>query len=403
MKIVIVSSSDCGGAGIAALRLHKALLAYGVDSSMLCLHKTTNEEKVYAFHKSILTKVIEHLPIPYRQNKYKKFYNDLSKCYECFSFPEAVFDISNHPLIQNADIVNLHWIGNMLNYPLFFSKVKKPIVWTLHDRNPFLGIAHLFGDRDKNIQYKKLESQVHRLKENAIHKHHNLTVVNLCGWMKEYSSISSTFKNYNHVIIPNSIDTSIFRVYDRNAIRTLLDIPLDKPVFMFACQNVNNAWKGFDILINAIKHVQKDCYYLVIGSKKSLTLNQDNIKFLGTIKDEKLMALIYSACNAFLLPTREDNLPNTMVEALCCGVPVISFTNGGMKNTITSMFNGILVDTMDEAHFAAAINTFIENMGTFDQDAISKDAISKFNPRIQAQNYVDLFSKILDKNKKINS
>ena len=395
MKIVIVSSSDNGGAGIAALRLHRALLAYGADSSMLCLTKTTNEEKVYAYHKSIMTRMIEHSPIPFRQNKYKKYYKELDKCYECFSFPEAVFDISEHPLIQNADIINLHWVGSMLNYPLFFSKVKKPIVWTLHDRNPMLGMAHLVGDRDKNRQFAQLEEKVRSLKERAIHQQSQMTIVNLCGWMKEYSSVSSTFKAYNHTIIPNSIDTSIFRMYDQTAIRKLLNIPLDKPVFMFACQSVNNAWKGFDILVEAIKKVEKECFYLVIGSNKTAYLSSENVKFMGTIKDERLMALLYAASDAFLLPTREDNLPNTMVESLCCGVPVISFTNGGMKNTITTMFNGILVENMDAVHFASAINTFISRMHEFDREEISKDAISKFNPLTQAQRYVELFSKIL--------
>ena len=395
MKIVIVSSSDSGGAGIAALRLHKALLAYGADSHMLCLHKSTNEKNVVAFNKSVKTKIIEHLPIPYRQNKYKKYYQELGRCYECFSFPEAVFDISEHPLIKEADIINLHWVGSMLNYPHFFANVNKPIIWTLHDRNPFLGIAHLYGDRDKNVKFLTLEKEIQLIKENAIKQHRNITIINLCGWMKEYSEKSNSFKDAHHVIIPNSVDTTIFKIYDKTIIRNLFDIPLDKPVFMFACQTINNFWKGFDILVEAIKKINKECYFLVIGSKTSSLLNTDNIKYLGTIKDERLMALMYSASDAFLLPTREDNLPNTMVESLCCGVPVISFTNGGMRDTIKTMFNGILVEQMDSTHFANAINIFIDNIDRFDKDEISQDAISKFNPQVQAKNYMDLFSNIL--------
>lgn len=396
MKIAIVSSSDSGGAGVAALRLHKALMAYGVDSSMLCLYKSTDTPKVYEYKKSFLTKIIDHLPfIPYKQNNYKKYYASLSKCYECFSFPEAIYDISKHPLIQEADIVNLHWVGSILDYKRFFKNVRKPIVWTLHDMNPFMGVAHYCGDRDANIQFAALEEHIRELKSKSISQHPNLSVVNLCQWMKEYSEKSETFANHTHTIIPNSIDTNVFRAYDKKEIRTNLGLPLDKPILLFVSQSVENRRKGFGLLQDALKKLHCDCVLLVVGEANDALKSIDNCQFVGTINDEQCMAMLYAAADAFILPSREDNLPNTMVESLCCGTPVISFSNGGMRDHIRTFENGVLVEQMNADSLLEGIHLFLDNIQKFDRDSIAEKAHAIFLPSVQAKRYVDFFQSVL--------
>ena len=395
MKIAIVSSSDSGGAGIAALRLHKALMSNGVDSSMLCLHKESNTPKVYEYKKPILTKVIDHLPfIPNKQNNYKKYYKALSECYECVSFPEAIYDISKHPLIQEADIVNLPWVGSVLDYTRFFRNVSKPIVWTLHDMNPFMGIAHYCGDRDVNTQFAELEEQIRELKSKYVCQHPNLSAINLCQWMKSYSEESEAFANRTHTIIPNSIDTNVFRAYDKKDARIDLNLPLDKPILLFVSQSVENRRKGFDLLQDALKNLHRDCVLLVVGEANEVLKSIDNCQFVGTINDEQRMAMLYAAADAFILPSREDNLPNTMVESLCCGTPVISFSNGGMRDHIRTFENGVLVEQMNSDSLLEGIHLFLDNIQKFDRDGISVRAHSMFSPELQAKRYMDFFSSI---------
>lgn len=399
MKIAIVSSSDSGGAGIAALRLHKALMAYGVDSSMLCLHKATNTPKVYEYKRSFLSKVIDHLPfIPYKQNKYKKYIKELSENYTCVSFPEALYDISNHPIIQEADIINLHWVGNMLDYPRFFANVNKPIVWTLHDNNPFQGIAHYRCERFLYPDFKDLETKVCDLKSKAINQHTNVSVVNLCDWMRIEAEKSETFKQSYHTIIPNSIDTSIFKVYNKSEVRQSLGLPNDKPILLFVSQSVENPWKGFSILQSAIKQLERDCFLLIVGeANDSLDISKDKM-IMGTIRDELLMARLYAAADVFILPTLEDNLPNTMVEALCCGTPVISFSNGGMTDYIKDLKNGLIVKEHNAESLLQAINSFLDNIVRFDdREDISREGHAYFSPHLQAERYVALFNSILNK------
>ena len=396
MKVTIVSSSDSGGAGIAALRLHKALMASGVDSSMLCLYKATDTPKVYEYKRSLFSKVIDHLPfIPHKQNKYKEHYSALSECYECFSFPEAIYDISSHPLIQQADVVNLHWVGSSLDYSRFFKNVRKPIVWTLHDMNPFLGIAHYYGDRDANLQFSSLEDKVRKLKYEAICQHSNVSVVNLCHWMKDASEKSEVFSNRRHTIIPNSIDINIFKAYDRVEVRRELNLPLDKPVLLFVSQSVKNKRKGFDLLQNALKGLNRDCVLLVVGGVDDELRGRENCLFVGSVNDERRMAKLYAAADAFILPSREDNLPNTMVESLSCGTPVISFSNGGMRDHIQTFKNGILVGDMTSDALLAGINSFLDDSSNFDRNKISEDAHAVFSPAVQAKCYMDFFQSIL--------
>lgn len=396
MKTAIVSSSDSGGAGIAALRLHKALMAYGVDSSMLCLYKSTDTPNVYEYRRGFFSKAIDHLPfVPYKQNKYKKYYTALSSHYECFSFPEAIYDISNHPVVRRADVVNLHWVGSVLDYKRFFRKVKKPIVWTLHDMNPFIGIAHYLGDRDANPQFLSLEEKVRKLKYEAINNQPDVSVVNLCSWMKTYSEKSEAFANRKHAIIPNSIDTNIFKVYDKDEVRRMLNIPLDKPILLFVSQSVENRRKGFDLLEDALNKLERDCSLLVVGDIDEELKAKHNCIFVGTVRDEQRMAMLYAAADAFILPSREDNLPNTMVEALCCGTPVISFSNGGMRDHIQTLKNGVLVEQIDSDALVEGIHLFLDNIQKFDREEISAKAHSVFAPSVQAEKYLELFQSLL--------
>lgn len=399
MKIVHLSSSDSGGAGLAALRLNRALNDAGADSILLCKRKDSYDSKVIQYDVPIWAKIIGKIPFfSYRQNKYRRYIdnNELGNLYESFSFPEAIYDVSKHTLLQSADIINLHWLGSNLNYPHFFRNINKPIVWTLHDMNPFLGIAHFYGDKVHNVQNEKIEERVRKIKTSAITKNQNLTIVSLCNWMDERASASEAFKNRRHEIIYNSIDVSVFKQYDKLSARMLLGIPVDANVFMFCCQYLTVPRKGLDILIEAINKLEANTnnVFITVGGDLGEAVDKHFLHF-GTVRDERLMAMLYSASDAFILPSLEDNLPNTMLESLCCGTPVISFSNGGMKDIIQTGINGILLDIYDSNSLAAAIFDFILNKAKFNNNIISQNARRLFSPAHQAHEYLSLYNDLL--------
>lgn len=155
MKILHITTKSKGGAGIAALRLHHALVQSGISSAYLSTDLTINYNnnsiqdsffnyKKPSFSKKLLLK-IQMLLFPSAFQKAKKHLSDLEEQlhYEMLSLPYSKNDLNKHKLVQEADIINLHWVGGILDYDSFFSINNKPIVWTLHDMNPFFGIISL--------------------------------------------------------------------------------------------------------------------------------------------------------------------------------------------------------------------------------------------------------------------
>lgn len=398
IKVVHISWADFGGAGMAAIRLHKALLEIGVNSWFLCLHKNTTEKNVVKIEKPLWVKLAEKSKLPFGINKHRKFAVENFDSYECISFPDSIFDISNHPIIQDADIINLHWIGQLFNYKKFFIKNKKSIVWTIHDMNSFLGYSHYYGDTLKNSININYEKQIQEEKRKIYKKAHDLTIVSLCHWMDNYLSKLSIFKGSRNVIIPNSLNTEVFKCYDSNKLKEIFNIPKDKTVFLFVSQNLNNFRKGGDLLNEAIDKTSNDFFYITVGNGKISTHNKNIINF-GSIHDELLMALIYSVADAFILPSREDNLPNTMLESLSCGTPVLAFSNGGMSDIIQEGFNGYLANQINSESLKYLMLRFIKNKDCFNRNEISKKAHNLFAPLRQANEYLDLYNNILSKKK----
>jgi glycosyltransferase involved in cell wall biosynthesis len=196
-------------------------------------------------------------------------------------------------------------------------------------------------------------------------------------------------------VIPNSIDITTFKVYDKIEVRKELDLPLDKPVLLFVSQSVGNRRKGFDLLQEALKKLNRDCVLLVVGSVSDSLKEVPNCRFVGTVNEEQRMAMLYAAADAFILPSREDNLPNTMVESLCCGTPVISFSNGGMRDHIQTLKNGVLIETMTADALLEGIHLFLDNITQFDRESISHEAHALFSPTNQAKSYMEFFQNVL--------
>ena len=396
-KVLHICESDVGGAGIAASRLNHALQKSGIDSRMLVINKRRTDKSVFKYLPSIYSRIIGHLPIPYKQNKYRRFHRNAISNYEITTYPEAVYNISNHPLVKEADIINLHWLGNMLNYRDFFPAIKKTIVWTLHDMNPFLGCAHYMGDVMRNPDDKFMEERLKNLKANAYKKCQSITIVDLCPWMQKYSSQSNAFKSRQHVIIPNSVDTGVFKLRDRLIARKALGLPADTPLIMFCCQDLNNRRKGFDLLMNALSELKGNYQFLVVGNPEGTEMKDynHNMHFWGSVSDELLLSLLYSSADLFVIPSREDNLPNTMLESLCCGTPVLSFSNGGMADTITSGINGIIVDEQTSEGLIGGIKLFFKEKDNYSRYKISTEARQRFSPEKQAAKYDKLYQSLL--------
>lgn len=401
MKIVHISTSTKGGAGIAAYRLHCGLLEIGIDSVFVTLAGSNKDEKtmIYrSFKPSVLARILNRLgfPITVSQQSDNKLKRNKASGYEIYSFPESDFkDLINLDILKNATIINLHWVSGFIDYKSFFTQTKSKVVWTLHDMNPFQLGFHYLNDQVKYSQaMSSLEKKCYQIKKRAfiISEIH---IVCPSFWLLNESSKSAFFKKFKHSLIPYGLPESIFKIKNQKFCRDALSINTDKKTFMIIAESLNNIRKGFDLLIDAFKLMSSyDFQVIAIGRKNDELSRFSFVQQLGYISEERLLALVYNSADAVILPSREDNLPNVMIEALCCGTPVIGFNIGGLKDAIQDGENGVLAQEVSASSLNVAINTFLQFGVNLSRESISQMAIENYSLKRQALDYKALYQSI---------
>jgi glycosyltransferase involved in cell wall biosynthesis len=211
-------------------------------------------------------------------------------------------------------------------------------------------------------------------------------------WLKTESLKSELMGRYEHYHVPYGLDTNIFKPHKKRLCRELLEVPRNKTLFLFVSENILNRRKGFDLLLQALRDLPSSHDYalLAVGAGR-MDYDIANVLTIGNVKDPKLLAMLYSAADAFILPSRQDNLPNVMLESLVCGTPVIGFPVGGVKETIRDGFNGLLCDEVSADALGKTIRRFL-NSGGFDANRIREDSMQRFGLAVQARRYLDIYS-----------
>lgn len=410
MKILFASARDIiGGAAIAAYRLFKAMQDSGHESNMLVDIKASLDNSVLApSHKIDKLKQKLRATIDYWPQRIYKSSDELGRSLSFVPGP-------NLKQINkiNPDVVHLHWINNGFLSIEQLAKIKQPIVWTLHDMWPFCGAEHYTSD---NQYYKKgyassdnlLDKWVWRRKKEAYSKIENLTIVTPSNWLAECARDSLLLGNRRVEVIGNGIDTNFFKPKNIDELRLKYEIPFDKKIILFSgYKGVEDPRKGFKHLLNALKHKEKTeningVELVIVGSERSDELDALNIKshFMGMIHDNNVMRDLYALSDLFVLPSKEDNLPNTVLEAMSCGTPVVAFNIGGVADMVDHKENGYLADPFDEEDLSFGISWCtgaIEKMEELSITARDK-IISDYEVKNQSQKYVALYNDILSVN-----
>ncbi len=421
-NILLINTYDRGGAANSCKRLHLALLDQEVNSKVLLKFKQNNWpisssflqpvshpstfQKIEAKLKRILKEVKIYSSKPKKDNCLE-FLNTRPQALELFSFPNSNIDITESPLYKEADVINLHWVANFLDFESFFQKNKKPVIWTLHDMNPFSGGEHYlekylgideFGFpimRDLSKEELRLAKKNIAIKKQVMSKIDNLTIVAPSEWLAEEARKSEVFKGKSIHCIPYGLDPDIYSPKDKNYSRDLLGIPRDKKVILFVADSINKSRKGFVFLKEAFKQLSLENITLcTIGHSEGLEMENEVVE-IGAINDEMLMSYAYSAADVFVIPSLMDNLPNTVLESLMCGTPVIGFPVGGIPDMIDHGKNGLLTKEISVASLYLTIIQFINSNEIFNREKIREEAVKKYDSKIQANKYISLFQSVL--------
>jgi glycosyltransferase involved in cell wall biosynthesis len=387
MKPLILSTSDIGGgAAVAGYRLHAGLRSIGQDSQMLVREKLSQDEAVTLWPSvreasdAWLDQLTNDLRLKAR--------TPLSTTY--FSLPWPGEAVATHPLVQAADVLHLHWAGHFISPEGLrdLLSLGKPVLWTLHDQRAFTGGCHYSagceGFMRDCAQCPQLRTALHEVPVAALALSEACwsdvlrpVIVAPSEWLAAEARRSRLFKDCRVEVIPYGLDLKVFQRREPAAARAHFGLPQEALVVVFGAQSLAEPRKGFDLVQAAIETLlmmpeiaamveRRQLVFAAYGQSGDL-LRQTRLPLvlLGEQTCEADMARVLSAADLFICPSREDNLPNTVMEAMACGVPVLGANVGGIPDMISDGVHGRLVPANDAAALAEALLQLIQNRATW--------------------------------------
>jgi len=434
LKILLINTDDAmGGAAIACLRLLAILeKTEGIEVTMLVQEKKRDNPKVKAIAETWFQKKLAFERFA-RERLYFKFQEKNKEIRFAFSPAISGIDISENPLVQEADIIHLHWINfgflSLKSLEKLFA-LNKPIVWTLHDMWAFTGGCHHSGDCENYqnscgncLQYlnnpspNDLSNKIWERK-NAILDHslrlrsrdgqNTVSIVGCSQWLANRAKKSSLFKNFSVKAIPNPLDTNLFSPQNKAEARAKLGLPIDKKLILFVAAKVSVIWKGFSYFQESLEILKSQLYHnqdielVVLGESDAETIQKLPFKAyaLGRISDVNQIVSVYSAADVFVTSSIQENLPNTIMEAMACGTPAVGFEVGGIPEMIENSKNemppnGFLAKYKSAESLAIGMKWVLFDAN---HDELSKNArqkvVDNYSEKVVIEQYLEVYRKM---------
>jgi glycosyltransferase involved in cell wall biosynthesis len=413
MKILHLSTSDIDSGGArAAYRLNQGLQLLECSSQMLVRAKFGDDRTVLS-EKSILTK----LSPPISSLLLRHYPKRDSGMFSPQWFPD---NLTSRVAQIEPDIINLHWVCNGFLRIETLSKFKKPLVWTLHDMWPFTGGCHYNQGCEKyqescgscpqlgSSKAADLSRQVWQRKSKAW-KNSNLTIVSPSKWLADCAHASALFQDLRIELIPYSLDVQKYQPIDRMLARNLLGLPQDKQIVLFgAIGATSDPRKGFHLLLPALQKIrqspawQDELELAIFGASEPISIPNYGFRthYLGRLGDDISLSLVYAAADVFVAPSIQDNLPNTVMEALSCGLPSVTFKIGGMPDMIEHEQTGYLATPFEVEDLAEGIVWVLEDKDRHQKLRYNsrEKSLKEFAPEVQARRYLSLYEEISSNN-----
>jgi glycosyltransferase involved in cell wall biosynthesis len=418
VRIVHVNTYDCaGGAARAAYRLHDGLRRMGHDSRMFVAEKTSGDPAVTCYELS------RDLPSRLRRAARRKWIaGDIGRYagsapqgLSFFTDDRTVYGRAPWRCLPASDLIQLHFLSRFVDYRGFFSSIRpgKPVIWTMHGMEALTGGCHydygcgkfteecgacpLLGSRSA----EDLTRQVWRRKRLSYARiaPEQLHIVAPSHWMQEQVQRSSLLSRFECSHFPYGLDTEVFAPRDRREARARLGIPLDAKVILFVADGVDDPRKGFRLLAEALAGPGQDegVFLLSIGAGEPPKLGNAGHVHLPRTSDDALLARIYSAADVFAIPSLQDNLPNTILESLACGVPVVGFDVGGVPDAVRPGVTGLLARVGDVADLREGILELLRNDAKREELSANcrRIALAEYALEIQARRYVQVYERMV--------
>jgi glycosyltransferase involved in cell wall biosynthesis len=407
MKTLHLSYADGGGgAAKAAYRIHRGVHQLGVDSSMLVSKRVTNDSTVLdpgspqSRWWAQSTPYVDLLPWKLLKVSRRGF----------SSLAWAGTGMLGRIKALQPDIVHLHWIcGGCLRVE-DLGRLDYPVVWRLADMWPMAGAEHYLGNdlryrqgyrRDNRPPGEKgidLNRWVWERKKKAYAQIGNLTIVAPSRWLAACARASVLLGDRRIEVIPTGQDIETFRPLPKHFARELLRLPTNAKFIMAASMGLDDPRKGVSLLLEALESLRGHGYeLLLLGDKPASNSFPLPTRWLGKFNDDVALALAYSAADVFVAPSIEENLANTVIEAMACGIPCVAFDIGGMPDIIHHEKNGYLATPFEIEDLARGIVGIMGAGEAYGQLAAEArfTVEREFSQELQARRYLRLYEELM--------
>lgn len=419
MKVLLINTyDDRGGAAIACNRLMKALQASGVQSKMLVLDSQSVDKDVISVNDSWAISKINKFRFLWERFIIWAINRFSRKNLFAISIANTGVDISRLPEVREADIIHLHWTNHGF---LSLRDIKKlvalgkPVVWTMHDMWPATGICHYsrecvrYQDECGNCPFLEkpllhdLSCRIFKKKQTA--DFDKITYVACSHWLEERVKTSALLKGVRLLSIPNPIDISKFTLRDKKTVREKYSWSEDKYYLLFGAVKISDPRKGAEYFFRALELLVtvrpelNDKIELVFLGDSALELSSEipyKANFMGYLSQKEQVIDLYNAVDMFVIPSLEDNLPNTIMESMACGTPVVGFNTGGIPEMIDHKINGYVAEYKNSEDLMAGICWVLLKA---DYQKLSESSIQKVcacysEEKVSAQ-YIDLYTQLI--------
>ena len=400
-KIIHLVISDLLGAGRAALRISEAVRRRGYDSEVYVLNPgpLKQAKTIVLSEKDKLLRMLCKKRNDFAMRGYPRP--------GYFHYDRHAVSYQNYPFIKDADLIHLHWVSEGMYSDHFLKDLDRPVVWTNHDMWSFTGGCHYSGscrkytgtcgncpclgsDRETDLSSHGQQLRIQEYRDAE------LQFVGCSRWISEQANASRILRESGRtsVAVANPIDRKWFHVRDQKECRKLLGIETDKKLILTGSINLNDSRKGGSYLLQAIEHLDPQEYMLAcFGNPSGFDTGKLETITFGSIFDDLHLSLIYGACDVFAAPSVQENLANTVMESLACGLCVTAFDIGGMPDMVQTGFNGFLARPSDPVSFAEGIRQSASS--AISRQEISDDCEARFGmDRIGAQ-YAEIYERLL--------
>lgn len=375
MKIVHINAFDTGGgAAIACARHCEAMIKAGQEVTMLVVAKSSRLPFVKKVHQGIKKLLIEWWDI-----QTEKTINKISPI-GTYSLMNHGFDFSKDPVVQDADVIFLHWVnGNALTVKGVekILQLGKPVFWYMHDMFPITGGCHhsLGCDGYKsdcklcplinNVRYKYLSSSMLRKKMRWWNRYDNLSFVTPSSWLGSCVQQSKLAKSHKVFVVPNVVNTDIFKPMNIDA-KGIFGLSKGKKTILFGAASMGSVYKGTKYAHDCLKMLNPDDYEGMVIGAVPLEFTEDldlRIVETGYLNDNLSLAVAYNACDTFIISSVAENYPNVVLEAMSCGKPCVGFRTGGIPDLIDHGRTGLLTNENDASSLSECVkDLFSDNV-----------------------------------------